>query len=237
MNSSLCLICWVFRTWPALLVITACASVGGVQTANTVGKGNLQIGVEPGVQVLGGTPGLQLYPHLDAAARYGFTDRVDLGLRAGWSFLEAQAKWLLTEPNSPRVTISFAPTVGGVVLTQNVSSPTDALGGILSGATPVLFGFNLGAHQLVVGLRTQHFVYLSGTSPAPTYLLAVGGSLGFAIRFSDTMRLLPELASVWPVWGGLAVTRTDGVHADYLYGARGIGIFQFKLGFLLDRRQ
>ncbi len=225
----------VLRLAPALLLL-ACASVGSVQTANTVGRGNLQIAAEPGVQFLGGKPGLQLYPHLDVAVRYGFTDRLDLGLRAGWSFLEAQAKYLLTAPENTRLAISFAPSVGGVVLTSS-SVTVDTLGGILGASTPVLFGIGIGAHQLVLGVRSQQFIFIGGPSTKPVYLLAAGGSVGFALRFSDALTLLPELAAVWPVYGGLPVASSgDGIHPDYLYGAVGTGIFQLKLGFLLDRK-
>lgn len=209
-----------------LVLITACASVGGVQTAETVGKGNLQIGVEPGIQLAGGRPGLQVYPHLDAAVRFGVTEVLDVGLRAGWSFLEAQAKWLLTARDS-KVLVSVAPTVGGVVLTSGAN-----LGGILSASTPLLIGIPVGAHQLVLGPRSQQFVFISAGA-TPVYLLTVGGSVGFALRFSDSLTLLPELAAVWPLFGGLPARR-DGT--DFLYGTQGTGLFQFKLGFLLDRR-
>jgi hypothetical protein len=220
----------------ALVLLTGCASVGGVQTANTGGRGTLEIGVEPGVQLLGGSPGVQLYPHLDAAVRYGVTDKLDVGLRAGWSGLEAQTKYMLTDPAHTALAISVAPSLGGVILTSN-SANLDVLGGILTAATPVLFGVGIGPHQLVLGLRSQHFMFIGGASTGPVYVLAVGGSLGFAVRFSDTLTLLPELAAVWPVYGGLPVTMTgDGLHADYLYGATQTGIFQFKLGFLLERR-
>lgn len=227
----LCLIEHVRRVF-TLLLMTACASVGGVQTADTVGKGNLQIGVEPGIQLVGGKPGLQIYPHFDAAVRFGITDKFDLGLRAGWSFLEVQAKYMLTEPDRSKVTVSVAPALGGVVLTSGPAS----LSGILSAATPVLIGIPVGVHQLVLGPRSQHFIFIGGMYEKPVYLLAVGGSLGFAIRFSDTLTLLPELAAVWPIFGGLPVTMSNGTQVDYLYGAMGAGVFQFKLGFLLDRR-
>lgn len=216
----------VLRALP-LVLITACASVGGVQTAETVGKGHLQIGVEPGIQLVGGRPGVQIYPHLDAAVRFGVTDDLDVGLRAGWSFLEAQAKWLLTDRGPGKVLVSVAPTVGGVVLTSSVN-----LGGILSASTPLLIGIPVGVHQLVLGARSQHFVFISATG-TPVYLLTAGGSVGFALRFSDTLTLLPELAAVWPLFGGLASPK-DGT--DFLYGTQGTGVFQFKLGFLLDRR-
>ncbi len=227
----LCLIGRVLRVLPIVL-LTACASVGGVQLAETVGKGNLQIAVEPGVQVLGGLPVLQVYPHLDAAVRYGFTDQLDLGLRAGWSFLEAQAKWMLTEPKRGGLIFSVAPTLGGMVVTSGETS----LSGFLNAATPVLLGIPIGADELVLGVRSQHLVFVGGGSLIPTYSLGVGGSVGFALRFSDTLTLLPEVAAVWPVYGGQPVTRSDGTNADFAYGAAQVGIFQFKLGFLLDRR-
>ncbi len=234
----LCLIVRVPRVWPLLLCV-GCASVGGVQTANTVGKGGLEIGVEPGLQVLGGTTATQLYPHLDAAVRYGFTERLDLGLRAGWSFFEAQAKYQLTQPGVRGLVLSVAPTMGGsvVLASGSTAAVTDSLGGILSASTPVLLGIPVGAHQLVLGVRTQHFFFIRGTAPnLAAYLLGVGGSVGFALRFNDSLVLLPEVAGVWPVFGGLSATSSDGVHPDYLYGTSHTGIFQFKLGFLLDRR-
>lgn len=213
----------------------ACATVGGVQTANTVGQGNLQIAAEPGLQVLAGKPGIQLYPHFDLAVRYGFTERLDLGLRAGWSFLETQAKYQLTDPANKNFIVSLAPTVGGVVQT---TTGVDVLGAVLTASTPVLFGIAVGVHQLVLGVRSQHFIFIGNGAALnmPTYLLALGGSIGFALRFTDSLTLLPELAAVWPVSGGLAVTRSDGVNTDFLYGAVHVGIWQFKLGFLLDRK-
>ena len=224
----------MFRALPLLLLI-ACATVGGVQTANTAGQGTLQIAAEPGLQVLAGKPAIQLYPHFDVAVRYGFTDRLDLGLRAGWSFLETQGKYQLTGPANKKFVVSLAPTVGGVVQT---STGVDVLGAVLTASTPVLFGIGAGVHQLVLGVRSQHFIFIGNGAPLnmPTYLLAVGGSIGFALRFSDALTLLPELAAVWPVYGGLPVTRTDGVNADFLYGAAHIGIWQLKLGFILDRK-
>lgn len=204
----------------AAVVLSACVSVSSVQRADTLGAGNLQVGVEPGAiaqQV--SVPGLfyqgvRTYlpgPHLDASLRMGLTDRIDLGVRAGFSGVELQSKFMLTDPGA-RFTVSLAPTAGG--------SPA-----WLTAALPVLVGINFGLHQLVLGARVQGtWTFPDGVS-ATNRAVAVGGSLGLAFHVSERLTILPELALAAPV----AMERWDtNVPREWYLTP------QLKLGFLID---
>lgn len=211
------------------LVAAGCASISNVQTADTLGRGNFQIGIEPGVLGVASGSGLATVPHIDAAVRFGVSEGVDLGVRAGFSFLELQGKFLFTRPGAPNLAISFAPTVGGLVTSVGTSSLA-----WLNIGLPVLVGIKFsGGHELVIGPRLQNLVVLGGsTSAGGIYGLAVGSSLGFAIRLSDFFGLLPELSAVYPVAGGAAFAGQSAFSANLNAGG---AIVQFKLGFLIGK--
>ncbi|MBL9038668.1 MAG: hypothetical protein JNG84_09160, partial [Archangium sp.] len=124
---------------------SGCLTIGGVQRADTLGKGNFQFALEPGVlAVSDATVGTLVLPTIDLAGRYGVDERVDLGLRLGTTGFELQGKFLLTEPGSTSFAGSIAPTVGGVFL------------GVLnyfSLNVPFLAGIKLGPHELILGPR------------------------------------------------------------------------------------
>ena len=98
----------------ALVLASGCASIGSMQTADTLGKGNFQFAVEPGVwgatSISEDVDGFAV-PHLDFAARYGVSETVDIGARLGSSLAELQTKFLLTDVNDPSKAISLAPSV------------------------------------------------------------------------------------------------------------------------------
>ncbi|HEY0881607.1 MAG TPA: hypothetical protein VGD87_08760 [Archangium sp.] len=204
----------------AAVVLSGCVSISSVQRADTLGAGNLQVGVEPGAIAQQTTvPGLfyQGYrtylpgPHLDASLRMGITDRIDLGVRAGFSGVELQSKFMLTERDS-RFTVSLAPTAGG--------SPA-----WVTAALPVLVGIGFGRHQLVLGARVQGTWRFPDGVSASNSALSVGGSLGFAFRVSERLTLLPELALAAPV----AMERWDrNVPSEWYLTP------QLKLGFLIE---
>ncbi len=210
--------------------LTGCASVGGVQTAETLGKGRYEIGVEPGAQLASsssGTRGVLAYPHFDAAFRYGVADHVDVGVRLGYSMLEFQSKFRFTRGGGSRPVVSLAPTVGGLAIPAAGSTL-----GVLSFAVPVLVGFKMeNGHELVFSARVQNLLVLTGASggkSASVYGLGLGGSVGYALRLGERLTVLPELAVVHP----LLTVGTAG-------GAAGLGstIAQFKVGVLYGSPQ
>lgn len=212
------------------IAITGCASISNVQTADTLGKGNIQVGIEPGLWGGAGSGGAAFLPHVDASIRYGVAERVDIGVRAGSSFLEFQSKFLLTTPGDPDIAVSIAPTFGGVVL-FGTGSASGGGGGVLNIGVPVLIGIKTsGGSEFVIGPRMQNLVVFgtSSSGGGSGYVLGVGGSLGFFWRIADNFGLLPEVSAVYPVVG--AANSVAG-------GLQGIGagaaILQFKLGVII----
>lgn len=215
-----------------------CASLSNVQTADTLGRGGVQVGIEPGV--LGATTsssnvGSNAYiPHVDVSARFGVSPGVDVGFRAGLSFLELQGKFLFTRPGARPLVVSFAPTIGGLVLPANFLSDNPQGFALLNIGLPVLIGYKFkGGSELILGPRLQNLVVLASAQGSATqgYGLGVGASVGFALRFGDHFALLPEAAVVAPVYGGAAFS------TQFSSGPlnSGLFLFQFKLGVLLGK--
>ncbi|MER2561221.1 MAG: hypothetical protein ABTQ32_10895 [Myxococcaceae bacterium] len=214
-----------------LCLATGCASVGNVQRADTLGKGNVQASIEPGVQAVGAGTALIPYPHLDGSVRYGVTESIDLGLRAGWSFLEAQAKFLLTKPGDPKLAVSIAPTFGGIALGSGGSTI-----GSLHFAAPVLIGVKFGANELVLGPRLQGYYVFAGTSTSSgggVLVLGPGATVGVALGLGDRLTLMPEIGFALPLIG--SVSSIGGATTS---GA-GLGGFigQFKLGIMFGKQR
>lgn len=217
--------------WTLAVLSLSCASVGNVQRADTIGKGNFQVGLEPGVQVAQSGGLVAPYPHLDASFRFGVSDGVDLGLRAGWSFLEAQGKFLVTKPGDPKLAVSIAPTIGGLSLGIG-----GAAIGLLHFALPALIGFKFGDNELVLGPRLQGyyvFAAASGTGGGGALLLGTGATIGYAFQVSETVSIMPELGVVVPVFGSAGATGSTGASG---FGIGGI-VGQFKLGILIGKRR
>ena len=174
-----------------LSVASGCLSMGTVQTASTLGKGNFQISAEPGIYGpnfgrVGGSGGgagggsgtsQDAVPHFDVAFRYGVTPRFDIGVRTGWSLFELQTKFLFTSPEAETLAISTAPAVGMGLSAAGGTSIT-----YFNFAVPVLFGIkHFRANELVFGLRFNNMVFALGdsTGSAVIYLFGVGGTIGY----------------------------------------------------------
>jgi hypothetical protein len=212
---------------------TGCVSVSQVQTADTLGSGKFQFGIEPGVggaavisDDVGG--GSIYYPHVDLSARYGVSDSVDLGVRFGSSLVELQSKFLLTDPRDPGKAISLAPSVSGVFLG---SGDSDSSISYVNVALPLLVGFKTsGGSEFVLGPRVTG-TRLSGSAledNAAVNILSVGASVGYALRVTEGFRLMPEVGVSVPVLGEVNTSQSDSEVASGFGG----GFVQFKLGFL-----
>jgi hypothetical protein len=206
---------------------TGCVSVSHVQTADTLGKGNFQFALEPGMggaAVFSGGEGASfMYPHVDLALRYGVSERVDLGLRFGSSLAELQSKFLLTSPEDPDKAISLAPSL----MTLLIGSDEETGTSYTNLALPVLVGFKTkGGSEFVLGPRLTGTRISSGDSSYN--VLSVGGSVGYALRVTEGFRLMPEVGVSFPIVGAVS---DSGGDSEVLSGF-GNGFAQFKLGFL-----
>lgn len=171
------------------------------------------------------------YPHIDASFRFGVGEGVDLGVRAGWSFLEAQGKFLVTRPGAPGVIVSIAPTFGGIFLGAG-----GAGAGLLNFALPALIGIPVGEHEFVIGPRLQGYYLFAGagTGSAGAFILAPGGTLGFAFQVAESVALMPELGVAVPVFGAAGVSGGVGGATGF---AAGGAFVQFKLGILIGKKR
>lgn len=209
----------------ALLFTGGCATVGTMQTADTVGRGAFQLGVEPGAWGVS-TQGVGVtVPQIGVSFRYGATDTIDLGARLGTSGLEVLSKFQLTDPAQENFVVSIAPSAGGFTLGAGGASTT-----FFSFQVPVLLGIGVGPHQVVLGpkLREQSvFATLDGDSVV-AHEIGIGSSLGLAIRLGDVVTLLPEVAFVAPI----ATFASSGGRSD---SGTGGGLYsQYTFGLLFD---
>ncbi|MBX7100633.1 MAG: hypothetical protein K1X89_23170 [Myxococcaceae bacterium] len=205
---------------------SGCVSISSMQSADTLGKGNFQIGAEPGAQILTGVAG---YPHIDLSFRYGANDRFDIGGRVGQSFLELQTKVLLTEPGAA-FKLSLAPAVGGGYVAAG-----GAGFGVLNISVPVLAGIAVSDNiELVLGPRMVNWLYFGGSSggSGSVYAMGVGGSFGAAFGLSESFKLMPEFAVSVPVVGSVSA---GGSSASGGIGGAGVVFVQFKLGLLFGK--
>ena len=224
---------------------TGCLSMGTVQTASTLGKGNFQISAEPGIYganaARGGTgggpgaatPSQDPIPHFDVAFRYGITDRFDLGVRTGWSLIELQTKFLFTSPEAQTLAISVAPTLGGIFLGSNTAGGGSTSVSYFNLAVPVLFGIkHFRANEFVLGLRFNNMVFALGdsTGSAVVYLFGLGGSVGYQFAIGEIFKILPEFAINVPV----ATSATVGRSTIAAAGFGGV-IWQVKVGLMFGR--
>jgi hypothetical protein len=109
----------------------------------------------------------------------GTLEVTDIGARVGWSLIELQGKFLLTDPANPGKAISLAPTLVGLVI-----SGLGAGAGLLNIGFPVLIGFKLGGgNELILGPRLQTWLLFgaAGGSGAVASLVAPGATIGFAV--------------------------------------------------------
>lgn len=209
---------------------SGCASISNVQTADTLGKGNVQVGIEPGLWGAASGSGTGFLPHVDASIRYGVAERVDIGVRAGSSFLELQGKFLVTTPGDPNIAVSIAPTVGGIAIFGG-SGTTGGTAGLINVGVPVLVGIKVGGgSEFVIGPRAQNIIFFGsgGGSGGSVYLLGLGGSLGFFWRIADNFGLLPEVSAVYPVVGNIS-----SLGSSAAFSGGGGALLQFKLGVMI----
>lgn len=218
------------------LLLTGCATVGNFQAPETAGKGRLEFGVEPsyyqrslGVdsdvvvpsvtsskkviidgQDLNDALGLeQGVPNLSGSLRYGIADRVDVGLRWGTNGLDVLGKVQLTPRDEERIVVSVLPSMGGIIVPTQKGTI-----GMLDTQLAVLVGMQTGGRgEIVFGPKVQTWQAqgsADGVDVTGSYV-AVGGTAGYALRLSPSLRLLPEVALAAPLTWKIHAVRGEEV--------------------------
>jgi hypothetical protein len=167
--------------------------MGTFQPAYTAGDGRLQVGLEPSYWSVPTALGEHRAPAFNVAARYGVTQRFDLGARFGGGGLDLSGKFQLTDPQVRSLVVSLAPNAGGIFV-QGIGGGT----GFVAAQLPVLVGIGLGdVSQVVLGPRVHYFTTLPGGC-GPASAVSVGSSAGVVVSVSK-LALMPEVTVLVPV--------------------------------------
>ncbi|MBX7115682.1 MAG: hypothetical protein K1X64_15240 [Myxococcaceae bacterium] len=224
---------------------TGCIAMGSAQKADTLGKGHLQFGVEPGAfgfvlpPNAATTSNFLVLPDFNASFRYGLTDTADIGVRAGTSMLELGTKLLLTDPSNDFIAISLAPSVNGAYIGLGGNGATMGFG-TANVQIPALVGFKFGqGSEFVLGPRVNNAFFFGNSNTGSSggsgvvYEMSLGASIGVAFQLTDFFALMPEFSALVPV-----VTTFSSQSGNTSTSGTGPGLgprFGFHLNFLLGR--
>lgn len=198
----------------AILGLSACMTTP-VQRVESLGKGNWQVGIEPGAFTLAGGGTAATLPAFNVSGRYGVTDKFDFGARIGSSAYEILTKAQLTEDDAPTL-ISIAPH--GTFIGFGGGGGGAAY---LRATVPVMFGIPVGEHQLVLSPAVQTFFFAGGGGggSAGGVGLTAGGNVGFNAQLNPGFALHPEVGIQLPVAGAVGATGAGSSSATGGQGA------------------
>lgn len=185
----------------ALVVGTGCASVATLQSAHTLGTGELQAAVEPSMLVAPDLRDLNSAALTSASIRYGVGDRVDAFGRFSVGSTTLGTKLMLTPPTG-RWALALAPSLGmGLPMVLGQDVPIDT---VWMADLPLLIGVPVNEGELVLGAKGS-LGLLVGTEqltgdPSEHFALA-GGLIGFAPPSRGSVGLMPEVSVLVPVLG------------------------------------
>ncbi len=168
-----------------------------VQNAQTLGKGNTQVGIEPGLLTgeIGGNGALSLpaLPTGNVSMRHGLADDLDLGVRIGTSLYDLHLKYMFTNPDSGGPIVSIVPSTT-LFATRDMAYAQVKM--------PLLLGFGTDK-QLVLGPYVDNrFAFgeaLRGRQTATYNLLTIGTSVGYSIKVNETLRIMPDFGAGFPI--------------------------------------
>jgi hypothetical protein len=186
-----------------VLLGSGCASQAGLGRATTLAPGVYQFTptVEATlVSVKNDATATTTAPWLTLGVGYhrGVTDRLELGARA-WAFgltnylttagLALDGKVQLLRGVAWHVAVAPSVKYHAVAL-------ADSPWHVVAVEVPVLFGLNLGPHQLVLGVRVVDQL-LTGKGTNPVNTAWVGAHVGVALRVHRSAELMPELGLLY----------------------------------------
>jgi hypothetical protein len=180
-------------------LLWGCASLGTLQTADTVKAGHGRWNLQGVVQAVEGREPLEWLPQGAVEYRHGVVDGLDIGGKLGTGVVEASVKVALMKSEDSPWRVSLMPTAGLVIPTQSrLRSRWTAQ---LYGALPVLVGYQTeGGSQVVLGLRPTWMDFgMKDLEDERDILWGLGASVGYAFRLSARVRLMPEVAALVPV--------------------------------------
>jgi hypothetical protein len=187
----------MFRPLSALAVAafaSGCSTHTAVTTAHTIGAGNFQGAVEPGV---GAIPvaglGVVATPTFNIAFRYGVSDKVDMGARLGSTSYDINGKYMFTDTDG--TIVSLAPSMTVIAFAAGGLG-----GGFFRMDTPLLIGIPVGESQFIVGPNWTLNSVFAAAGPVATgaFTMGPGAHLAYSAKMGKSFRLHPELSVKTP---------------------------------------
>lgn len=126
--------------------------------------------------------------NVEAALRWGLSERIDLGLSA--SLLSGGAELRFQLVRSERVDVALG--LGGAMTAQLLGGGDfAAVQAAAAMHLPLFVGINLGQHQLLLVPRVGYENWLGSGGLVGTHGLFLGGTLGAAFALTESFKLLP----------------------------------------------
>ncbi len=215
-----------------VLSLASCAFLGGCPSfssytrARTITEGEVQVFVAPQIETLtlGTSPLTE--PQIEFGARYGLTPNVEIGGKIWVPGFLLDGKFQLHR-SATELTGWDICVVPGIGYLGGFSGTRSGTGSSLQTATfyaPILFGYNLhGGDQVVLTARlVDQIQSTSGRSGGTVNLLYGGGSVGYAWKVGQHVRIMPEISIGYPLLASVSSFGTEfGTGIMYVQG--GIG--------------
>ncbi len=186
------------------MVVAGCPSVSTLGTARTLDKGKLQVVVAPALVGaagdVAGTVSAGALPQGELVVRYGLSERFELGAKLWVGGMGLEGKYSLLKAPSMESgrDVSLGFVAAGLPVSRSIFD-TEVSQKFLYFQVPLLFGFNRRGSQLVVGAKLLDAMTTGTAGTASVF--SVGGSIGYAFKVNDGVRLLPELSLAYPFFG------------------------------------
>ena len=209
------------------LGLLGCPSVSTMGSSRTLDQGRVEFMVAPGVYGASVGEGVATFPQIEVGARYGITDKFEMGAKAWLLGAGVDAKVALIRPLSPAsgFNLSLNPALSYISLSGGTDTG-NASSTLLHIHLPVLVGYRFGAgHEVVVGPRIVDTLLLAnaGGNTAAANAISIGSSVGLRLRLGNGFRIMPEFSVIVPVIGSSAAGTSS---------AGGGTLFQAGLGFM-----
>jgi hypothetical protein len=173
------------------LLASGCYSFSTLGRARTVQEGHVEVWGAPEALVIATDSGGSVRPVGEVGVRYGATREVELDARITTAGFTLGPRVQLVRAHDPRegFDVLIAPALAYTAQDK------------LALELPVLFGINLGEHQIVIAPRLVYQMRLGASGvPGPISFLYAGGSVGVAIQLDAHVALMPEVALLGQIY-------------------------------------
>ena len=197
------------------LMLGGCYSFSTLGRARTVEEGHFEAWGAPEALVVATDSGGSIRPVGELGIRYGATREVELDARVTTLGLTLGPRVQLYRSPDPHqgFDLLIAPALAYTAQDK------------LALEVPVLFGINLGEHQIVIAPRLVYQMRLAAPGlSVPVNFLYAGASVGVAIQLDSHVALMPEVALLGQIYA-------DPGFTSNLASALGI---QASIGLLVD---